>query len=379
MIERTIFGDDHRQFREDLRHFLEKEVLPNHLAWEERGYVDRSLWNRAGQAGFLCSTISKAYGGRGADRVFSVVLTEGIAKASASGLGWGLHSDIVAPYIEIYGTELLKTTYLPKMATGEMVGAIAMTEPSAGSDLKGIRTSARRTGNDYVVNGSKMFITNGWHCNLVILAVKMDSAESTGGISLLLVESASPGFSRGKLLKKSGMHALDTVELYFDDVKVPATNLLGSEGQGFSCLMQQLPWERLQAAIYSIASAEAALELTITHSKKHGAFDREHLQASQNSRFLIAELRTEIQIGRVFVDRCIELLLHNKLDATNASMAKYWATNLQFKVMDKCAELYGRYGQVQEMPIARGWADSGVYRLAGGTNEIMKELISRSL
>lgn len=379
MIERTIFRNEHRNFRKQVRGFLETEVLPHHLAWEARGYVDRSLWNRAGSAGYLCPAISQVHGGKGDDRLFSVVLTEEIAKAGASGLGWGLHSDIVAPYIETYGAAPLKNAYLPAMAQGEMVGAIAMTEPSAGSDLRGIATSARKVGNDYIVNGSKIFVTNGWHCDLVILAVKTTMETTAKGISLLLVETATDGFSRGQLLKKSGMCALDTVEMFFDEMRVPVCNILGREGEGFSCLMQQLPWERLQAAIYSIASAEAALEAAIAYTKKHRLSEFELSLSHQSTRFVLAELATEIQIGRVFVDRCIELQLQQTLNAETASMAKLWATNLQFRTMAICAQLLDGAGHVSEFPIDRIWADSGIYRLAGGSNEIMKELIGRSL
>ena len=379
MIERTIFRDEHRNFRVQLRDFLEKEVLPNHLAWETRGYVDRTLWNLAGSAGFLCPAISQVHGGRGNDKLFSVVLTEEIAKAGASGLGWGLHSDIVAPYIETYGAGHLKDGYLPAMAKGTMVGAIAMTEPSAGSDLRGIATSARKVGNDYIVNGSKIFVTNGWHCDLVIVAVKTTTDKGAKGISLLLVESATVGFSRGKLLKKSGMRALDTVEMFFDEMRVPVVNILGREGEGFSCLMQQLPWERLQAAIYSIASAEAALEAAVAYTRRQRVSDPELPLTHQSTRYALAELASETQIGRVFVDRCIELQLQQKLNPETASMAKLWATNLQFRTTKTCAELLCGADHVSEFPIDQVWADSGAYRLAGGSNEIMKELISRSL
>lgn len=379
MIERTIFRDEHWRFRNQVREFLEKEVLPHHLGWETRGYVGRDLWNLAGSAGFLCTGISRAHGGRGKDQLYGVVLTEEIARVGASGLGWGLHSDIVAPYIETYGSEHLKSTYLPSMAMGTMVGAIAMTEPSAGSDLKGVSTSARRLGSDYVVNGSKTFVTNGWHCDLVILAVKTASTGGATGISLLLVEATTDGFSRGRLLKKSGMRALDTVELFFDEMRVPASNILGHEGKGFACLMQQLPWERLQAAIYSIAAAEAGVEAAVAHTKKRLASEHDFSLAPQGSRFIVAELATQTQIGRVFVDRCIELQLQHKLDAETASMAKLWATELQFRTLKACAELFGGVEPAGEFPIDRVWADSGAYRLAGGSNEIMKELIGRSL
>lgn len=378
MIDRTLFNGEHCLFRDNLKRFLTREVLPFHSQWEERGYVSRKIWNRAGSEGFLCPTVPEEYGGSGGDQLFSISVIEEIAIAGTSGLGWSLHSDVVAPYILSYGTETQMKHYLPRMVKGEIVGAIALTEPAAGSDLKGILTTARRVGDEYVVNGSKAFITNGLHCDLVILAVKTDSQDRAKGISLLLVDATLPGFSRGKLLKKSGMHALDTTELFFQDMRVPVSNLLGNEGQGFAMLMQQLPWERLQAAIHSISAAEAALSLTIEYTKERHAFGRE-LLALQNTRFTLSELRTEVQIGRVFVDKCAEMLLQGKLDAAVASMAKYWSTNLRFKVTDACVQLFGGYGYMSDFPISHAWADAGIYRLAGGSNEIMKEVIGRSL
>ncbi len=378
MINRTLFNGEHYLFRDNLKRFLAREVLPYHSQWEERGYVSREIWNRAGSEGFLCPTVPEEYGGSGGDQLFSISVIEEIAVAGASGLGWSLHSDVVAPYILSYGTEALMKHYLPKMVKGDVVGAIAMTEPGAGSDLKGISTTAERVGEEYVVNGSKTFITNGLHCDLVILAVKTDSQDGAKGISLLLADATLPGFTRGKLLKKSGMHALDTTELFFQDMRVPVSNLLGNEGQGFALLMQQLPWERLQAAIHSISAAEAALSLTIEYTKERHAFGRE-LLAFQNTRFTLSELKTEVQIGRVFVDKCTELLLQEKLDTTVASMAKYWSTNLRFKVTDACVQLFGGYGYMHDFPISHAWADAGIYRLAGGSNEIMKEVIGRSL
>lgn len=378
MINRTLFNGEHYLFRDNLKRFLAREVLPYHSQWEERGYVSREIWNRAGSEGFLCPTVPEEYGGSGGDQLFSISVIEEIAVDGASGLGWSLHSDVVAPYILSYGTEALMKHYLPKMVKGDVVGAIAMTEPGAGSDLKGISTTAERVGEEYVVNGSKTFITNGLHCDLVILAVKTDSQDGAKGISLLLADATLPGFTRGKLLKKSGMHALDTTELFFQDMRVPVSNLLGNEGQGFALLMQQLPWERLQAAIHSISAAEAALSLTIEYTKERHAFGRE-LLAFQNTRFTLSELKTEVQIGRVFVDKCTELLLQEKLDTTVASMAKYWSTNLRFKVTDACVQLFGGYGYMHDFPISHAWADAGIYRLAGGSNEIMKEVIGRSL
>lgn len=378
MIDRTLFKEEHQLFRDNLKRFLAREVLPYHSQWEDRGYVDREIWRRAGFEGFLCPTVPETYGGSGADQLFSIAVIEEIAIAGASGLGWSLHSDVVAPYIMRYGTEAQKNRYLPNMVSGKVVGAIAMTEPGAGSDLKEILTTAKKDGDEYVVNGSKTFITNGHHCDMTILAVKTDPHEGAKGISLLLIDATLPGFSRGKLLKKSGMSALDTTELFFDDMRVPVTNLLGHEGQGFAMLMEQLPWERLQAALFSVAAAEIALSETIGYTRERRAFGQE-LLTFQNTRFTLSELKTEVQIGRVFVDKCVELLLQGKLDATEASMAKYWATNLRFKVTDACVQMHGGYGYMQDYSIARAWADAGIYRLAGGSNEIMKEVIGRSL
>jgi acyl-CoA dehydrogenase len=377
-VPRTLFAADHEAFRDTVRRFLEQEVAPHHARWEEQGHVDRAVWQQAGAAGLLCSSLPEEYGGSGVDKRFSVVVMEECARLNATGLGWGLHSEIVAPYLLHYGSADLKRKYLPPMARGEMIGAIAMTEPAAGSDLQGIRATAVRDGDHYVLNGSKIFITNGYLCDLVIVVAKTDPARGAKGISLLLVDASMAGFTKGKPLKKAGMKAQDTCELFFDNVRVPAENLLGEENQGFAYLMQELPWERLQIAIFAIASAAAAIDWTITYSRERKAFGQELLQF-QNTRFTLAELKTEVQIGRVFVDRCIELLLADKLDPTTASMAKYWCTDLQFKVLDACVQLFGGYGYMWEYPITRAWADARVQRIYGGTNEIMKEVIARSL
>ena len=377
-IERTLFNEEHNHFRDTVRRFMEQEVEPEHQRWEEQGYVDRDIWRKAGANGFLCSSMPEQYGGADADKCYSVVLMEEGARVNATGLGFGLHSEIVAPYLLHYGNDHIKQAYLPKMASGEMIGAIAMTEPGAGSDLQGVRTSAVRDGDDYLVDGSKMFITNGWHCDLVIVVAKTDPARGAKGTSLFVVDTAMPGFSKGKPLKKAGMKAQDTAELFFDKVRVPARNMLGEENSGFVYLMQELPWERLQIAIAAIASAEAAIEITARYCRERKAFGQEIMQF-QHTRFTLAELKTEVQIGRVFVDRCIELLLESKLDAPTASMAKYWCSDLQFKVMDACVQLHGGYGYMWEYPITRAWADARVQRIYGGTNEIMKELISRTL
>ena len=377
-IERSLFSEELNMFRDTVRRFMEQDVAPQHARWEEQGHVDREIWLKAGANGLLCPSMPEQYGGADADKRYSVVLMEEGARVNASGLGFGLHSEIVAPYLLHYGNDFIKQTYLPKMASGEMIGAIAMTEPGAGSDLQGVRTSAVLDGDDYLIDGSKIFITNGWHCDLVIVVAKTDPASGAKGTSLFVVDASMAGFTKGKPLKKAGMKAQDTAELFFDQVRVPARNLLGEENHGFIYLMQELPWERLQIAIGAIASAEAALGWTIQYCRERKAFGQEIMQF-QHTRFTLAELKTEVQIGRVFVDRCIELLLENNLDAATASMAKYWCSDLQFKVMDACVQLHGGYGYMWEYPITRAWADGRVQRIYGGTNEIMKELISRTL
>lgn len=378
MIPRTLFADEHRVFRDAVRRFMEQEVMPQHDRWEEQGYVDREIWIKAGAMGFLCPTLPEQYGGAGADKLYSVILMEEQARVNATGLGFALHSEIVAPYILHYGSDYLKTTYLPKLVTGEMIGAIAMSEPAAGSDLQGVRTTAHSSGDHYVVNGSKIFITNGWHCDVVIVVAKTDPAKGAKGTSLFLIDTSMAGFTKGKRLKKVGMKAQDTSELFFENVKVPAKNLLGEENRGFIYLMQELPWERLQIAIGAVASAEAAIEWTVRYCRERKAFGSEILNF-QNTRFRLAELKTQTQIGRVFVDRCMELLMTGKLDAETASMAKYWCTDVQAEVLDACVQLHGGYGFMWEYPIARAWADARPQRIYGGSNEIMKELISRTL
>ncbi len=377
-VPRTLFDEDHEAFRDTARRFMENEVMPHHARWEEQQHVDRDIWTKAGEQGFLCPTMPEQYGGAGVDKRFSVVVMEEAARVNATGLGWGLHSEIVAPYILHYGSDYLKETYLPKMASGEMIGAIAMTEPAAGSDLQGVRTTAVKDGDDYILNGSKIFITNGYLADLVIVVAKTAPEKGAKGTSLFVVDTSMAGFTKAKPLKKAGMKAQDTCELYFDNVRVPAKNLLGEENSGFVYLMQELSWERMQIAVISMASAEAALDWTIQYTSERKAFGQEVLKF-QNTRFKLAELKTEIQIGRVFVDRCIEMLLEEKLDPVTASMAKYWCSDLQFKVMDECVQLHGGYGYMWEYPVTRAWADARVQRIYGGTNEIMKELIGRSL
>ncbi len=381
MIARTLFSPEHEQFRDAFRRFLDKHAAPHHAHWEAQGHVARELWTQAGRDGFLCMTLPESLGGAGADLLYSVVQMEEVARAGFTGIGFGLHSEIVAPYIAHYGTPAQQARYLPRLASGEMVGAIAMTEPAAGSDLQGIRTTATRQGEGYVINGSKIFITNGWHADLVIVVAKTDPARGAKGVSLFLVERGMPGFTRGQPLHKLGMKAQDTAELFFQDVQVGAGQLLGGPAQehrGFAMLMEQLPWERLQIAITAVAAAEAALQWTVDHVQQRQAFGQAIAQF-QNTRFKLAELQTQVQVARVFVDRCTELMQARQLDTATASMAKYWTTDLQCQVMDECVQLFGGYGYMWEYPITRAYADARVQRIYGGTNEIMKEVISRSM
>ena len=382
MIERTLFSSDHESFRDSFRRFVDKEIAPFHAEWEEQGYVAREVWTKAGENGFLCMTMPEEYGGSEADKLYSVIQMEEIARAGVTGIGFGLHSEIVAPYILHYGTPEQKSKYLPKLASGEMVGAIAMSEPAAGSDLQGVKTTAiQQADGSYLLNGSKTFITNGWHADLVVVVAKTNPAAGGKGTSLVLVERGMPGFSVGQRLKKVGMKAQDTSELFFDNVKIPAENLLGGaafENKGFICLMEQLPWERLQIAIGAVASAQAAIDWTIAYVKERKVFGQP-VAAFQNTRFKLAEMQTEVQVARVFVDKCCELICQDKLDTATASMAKYWTTDLQCKVMDECVQLFGGYGYMWEYPIARAYADARVQRIYGGTNEIMKEVITRAM
>ena len=378
MIPRTLFTPEHETFRDSVRRFLEAEVKPFDERWQEQGYVDKAVWKKAGENGFLCMSMPEEFGGSGADKLFSMVLMEEQARVNNSSLGWGLHSEIVAPYLYNYGSEALKKKYLPKMAAGDMVGAIAMSEPGAGSDLQAVKTTALKKGDKYVVNGSKTFITNGWNCDLVIVVAKTDPAKGAKGTSLVVVDTSMKGFSKGKRLKKMGLKGQDTAELFFDNVEVPAENLLGQEKNGFIYLMQELPWERMQIAIGAAAKSEAALKWTIDYVNERKAFGKP-VAGFQNTRFKLAEIATQVQIMRVFVDRCMELLLEKKLDTATASMAKLWATDMEGKVLDECLQLHGGYGFMWEFPISQAYVDARVTRIYGGTNEIMKEVISRSL
>jgi acyl-CoA dehydrogenase len=373
-----LYSSEHEAFRDTVRRFIAGEITPHHQQWEKDGVVPRELWRKAGKIGLLCPNLPEEYGGGGADFLFSAIVADEMGSAGATGPAFGLHSDIVVPYILHRGSDEQKQKWLPKMASGEVIGAIAMTEPGTGSDLAGVTTRAVREGGEYVVTGQKMFISNGQLADLVIVVAKTDPARGAKGISLILVEGDRAGFARGRNLDKLGMHAQDTSELFFDGVRVPASNLLGEEGSGFASLMSELPQERLLVAIGAVSAAEAAIEQTLAYVMDRKAFGQP-LSALQHVRFELTELHTETTIGRVFLDHCIALHLEKKLDTATASMAKYWLSELQFRVLDRCVQLHGGYGYMREYPVARAWADARVQRIYGGTTEIMKEIIGRSL
>ncbi|NNH39218.1 acyl-CoA dehydrogenase family protein [Acinetobacter terrae] len=379
MLPRNLFTAEHDAFRETVRKFYEKEVIPNIEKYEQQQHVDRDLWNKAGAIGLLCATMPEEYGGSGVDRLYSMILIEEQAYAMDSSTGFSLHSDIVANYLNNFGNEKQKLTWLPKMATGEVITAIAMTEPGTGSDLQAVRTTAVLEGDDYVINGSKIFITNGYLCDMVIVVCKTGSADKgSANLSLLIVEADRAGFSKGKPLNKIGMKGQDTCELFFDNVRVPKKNLLGIEGLGFMMLMKELAWERILVGIICQAGAEAAFAHTVKYTKERQAFGKP-ISAFQNTRFKLAELRTEIDFCRAYLDRCMELQLEEKLGIDAAAAAKYKISEMFSKVVDECLQLHGGYGYMMEYPIARAYIDNRANRIYAGTNEIMKELISRSL
>ena len=379
MIPRHLFAEEHRIFRAQCRALFEKEFVPFHEQWEREGIVPNGVWRLMGEAGLLSTSVPEEFGGLGADKLTAVVMLEELSDLGLMGmaLNFAMHSEIVTTYLLRYGSPQQKARWLPAMVSGERVGALAMTEPAAGSDLQRMRTVARRDGDAFRLNGQKTFISNGQHTNLTIVAAKTDPGEGAKGISLILVEGERDGCAKGRKLEKIGLLSADTSELFFDDVRVPVENLIGEEGQGFRYLMQELPWERLQLAIVAVASAEAALRWTRDYTGERHAFGQA-IGAFQNTRFKLAELRTEVQIARVFVDRCIALSLEDKLDVETAAMAKYWTTDLQCKVIDECVQLHGGYGYMRDYPIGRAFVDARAQRIYGGTNEIMKDIISRS-
>ena len=379
MLPRNLFNAEHEAFRETVRKFYAKEVVPNIEKYEQQQHVDRELWNKAGAMGLLCATMPEAYGGSGVDRLYSMILIEEQAYAMDSSTGFSLHSDIVANYINNFGSEAQKYYWLTRMASGETVTAIAMTEPGTGSDLQAVRTTAVLDGDDYIINGSKIFITNGYLCDMAIVVCKTgDSEKGSANLSLIIVEADRAGFSKGKPLNKIGMKGQDTCELFFDHVRVPKENLLGMEGMGFMMLMKELAWERMLVAIICQAGAEAALAHTVQYTKERKAFGKT-ISSFQNTRFKLAELRTEIDFCRAYLDRCMQLQLEESLGIDAAAAAKYKISEMFSKVVDECLQLHGGYGYMLEYPIARAYLDNRANRIYAGTNEIMKELISRSL
>jgi alkylation response protein AidB-like acyl-CoA dehydrogenase len=380
-VKRTIFNDEHRAYRESVRRFLAEEVVPNHAQWEREGIVPRELFARAARQGLLAMSVSERYGGAGvADFRFNQIVVEEVAYAgvAGSGLGITLHNDICLPYFLAYCDERQRARWLPGIADGSLITALAMTEPGIGSDLAAMTTSARLEGDHYVVNGAKTFITNGINADLVIVALKTDPSERHRGISLLIVERGMAGFERGRNLEKVGMHAQDTAELFFADVHVPVTNRLGEEGRGFHYLVANLAQERLSIAIAGVAAAQAALDWTLAYVKERTAFGQP-LGAFQSARFALAEMKTEIELATAYTDQAVLALGRGELSAEDAAMAKWWCTELQGRVVDRCVQLHGGYGYMLEYPIARAYADARVTRIYGGANEIMKEIVGRSL
>ena len=379
-MQSTVYEEEHEAFRDLVRAFVGKHVTPFHEQWELDGMVDRGVWLEAGRAGLLGLDLPERYGGGGVrDFRYNAVLNEEIVRAGATGVGFFLHNDVVAPYFRDLATEEQQARWLPGFTAGELISAIAMTEPGAGSDLQGIATSAVRDGDEFVVNGSKTFITNGILADLVIVAVRTDpDAPGSQGLSLLVLEREMPGFIRGRNLDKVGMKAQDTAEMFFDDVRVPVANLLGEENRGFAHLLGNLPQERLSIATGAVAAAETMLEMTLEYVKGRRAFGTP-IGSFQHNRFTLAELATKVQIARVFLDSCIRELNAGRLTAVDAAMAKWWTTDLQNVVADACLQLHGGYGYMSEYPISKAWRDGRVQSIYGGTNEIMKEIIGRSL
>jgi alkylation response protein AidB-like acyl-CoA dehydrogenase len=380
-MRRTLFDDEHDLFRDSVRRFIASEAAPHNERWEQAGIVDRALFTAAGAHGFLGMAAPERYGGGGVDDFrYNLVIAEEVQRGgvNAAGLGWTLHNDICLPYFLSLCSDEQKERWLPGICSGDLITAIAMTEPGIGSDLASMATTARRDGDDYVVNGSKTFITNGINADLVITAVKTDPTQRHRGMSLVVVERGMEGFERGRNLDKIGMHAQDTAELFLTDVRVPSANRLGDEGEGFRYLVTNLPQERLSIAATGVAAARAVFDDTLGYVKERQAFGQP-IGSFQNSRFRMAEMATEIEIAQSFVDRCVLALNAGELTAEEASMAKWWCTELQGRVADACVQLHGGYGYMTEYPVARAYADARITRIYGGTTEIMKEIIGRSL
>jgi len=378
MIERTLFSPEHDLFRENVKKFIDKEIAPYHEQWEKDGVVPRDLWLKAGEAGLLGCTVPEIYGGAGADYLYDVIVFEELFRSGFSGPGFLIHADLVITYINSFGSEEQKSKFLPKMVSGEWIGSLGMSEPHAGSDLKAIRTRAVRDGDDYVVNGQKVFISNGQLCDVLVLATKTDKDAGAKGVTLFIVEGGMEGFTRGKNLEKLGMKAQDTSELFFEDVRVPVANMLGEEGKGFAMMMQKLPQERLAQAIRSAVVTETVIEWTLEYTTQRDVFGQT-VADFQNTQFKLAELRAEAVVGRVFTDRCIELFMQGKLTAVDAAIAKMQLSNLHCKAVDECLQLFGGWGYMWEYPICRAYADARAVKIAGGSIEIMKTIIARDM
>ncbi|GLW10485.1 acyl-CoA dehydrogenase [Microtetraspora sp. NBRC 13810] len=378
-MRRDLFDEEHLLFRDTVREFMAREVAPHHAQWEKDGIVPREIWKRAGELGMFGFGVPEEYGGAGiTDFRYNAVILEEILRIGATGLGFSLHNDVMAPYLTDLTDEEQKQRWLPGFASGELITAIAMTEPGAGSDLQGIRTTAVRDGDHYVVNGQKTFITNGINADLVVVVAKTDPEKGARGTTLLVVERGMEGFGRGRNLEKVGMHAQDTAELFFEGVRVPVANRLGDQdGQGFYQLMRNLPQERLSIAVAAVATAETVLDLTVEYCRDRTAFGHS-IGGFQNTRFVLAELATEVEIARHYVDKCVLALNAGELTAVDAAKAKWWTTELQTRLIDRCLQLHGGYGYMMEYPVARAWLDSRVQTIYGGTTEIMKEIIGRS-
>ncbi|HEV7918300.1 MAG TPA: acyl-CoA dehydrogenase family protein [Solirubrobacterales bacterium] len=374
-MDRTIFEDEHNWFRESVKTFVDREIMPNREKIREQRIIDREIWLKAGEAGFLGLGVPSEYGGSGTDDFrFNAVFGEELARAGvAFGSSFGIQTDIVAPYLIDLATDEQKQRWMPKFCTGEYISAIGMTEPNAGSDLAAIKTTAKRDGEGWVVNGSKTFITNGYQADLVVTAARTED-----GISLFMIEEGMPGFNRGRKLEKIGQHEADTAELFFEDVAVPPENLLGELNKGFVHMMERLAQERLSSAVGAVGHSRHALDITLEYAKEREAFGRP-IGSFQHNRFKLAEMVTELDVAQVYVDHCIQSHVDKKLTAVDAAKAKWWCTDLQGRVLDQCLQLHGGYGFMEEYDVARGWADARIQRIWAGTNEIMKEIIGRSL
>ena len=386
MIERSIFREEHDMWRETVRKFVEREIVPFHAQWEEDGIVPRELWLKAGQEGMLCCTVPEEYGGLGLDYLFDVVVFEELWRVGASGPGFLIHTDLVATYIMSFGTEEQKRHWLPRMVRGEAIGSLGMTEPHAGSDLKAVRTKAVRDPEaapgdndpDFIINGQKVFISNGQMCDVIVLATKTDSDAGAHGVSLFLIEAATPGFKRGNNLAKLGMKAQDTSELFFEDMRVPASALLGGEGEGFKLMMTKLSQERLAQAVRSAMVTETIIGWTVDYTAERRAFGQT-IADFQNTQFVLADLKARSVMARVFTDHCITLFMKGKLDSVTAAMAKMVTAELHCETADKCLQLFGGWGYMWEYPIARAYADARIVKIAGGSVEIMKVIIAREM